>query len=193
MSLAPQHIPSDEFYAYDVRDCCERCLDFFRNSPTSYPEDVSCFDAFFRVLDDMENEKPFSFTVYESKRSFLPLTEDGKFKHRRPVWQVIAGASAEVFRITFQDQKECATSLKERITLCLKYLVIHAWLKRSKKEINIPGLSLLISDKNLVENEEVAITIICHPHLTGLVTMELMQLFFTNLASRLEELVKQNK
>lgn len=189
--IAGPIIPTDNFYGYHVLGWSKRCLDFFNNHPTSYPKDNVCLYSFCRVLDDMENERPFSLSVNPVRSQTFVVKEEYKFKHRRPVWQAIADASSEVFRITFDDQKECATSLKDRLRLFLKYLAVYDWIERSRSEINSAGLTFMVQGETPTENKEIAITIICHPHLTGEVTAELLQHFFTDLVSRLEELVKQ--
>ena len=174
MSIASRPIPSDYFFRTNVLGCFQEVFKSLQN--TDIKEKINSLELIFRVFVEMENEEPFR-VAYFSNEFRLTLTEDQKFGQRRPVWQAISDSVSEVFRITFQDQKECATFLKESLVKCKTYLEIEEWLRKSKEEIKDLGLSFSVPGKGVEQDKEAAIVVLLNHQLTGQTTRELLELF----------------
>lgn len=141
MSIMPKIFETDKLYQFETVHLSKRCLDFLNLYP-SFPEDISCFNGFMGILEEMEYETPFRAS-HPSREEPFPFSEKDKFKYRRPVWQAIFETVNSLRGEQFPDQQSCAIFLKEQLHLLHRYIKFVDWMQRSRKEMM--GLNLTIS------------------------------------------------
>ena len=182
MALIPQHVPTDEFYPYDVLQSSRECLKALKKFPEWKDLEMHFFEILFRVFDDMENETPFSVT-WHSSTPRIHLKENQKYEYRRPVWQIIFD-TVNKNRPTqpFHNQKEAAVFLKEQLSLFGRNVKFEEWINKTRHELLMMGLAVSFSG-----NDELDVNISFGQEITGWNARVFLESFIKDLITKLEE------
>ncbi|MCF7844097.1 hypothetical protein K9M47_04380 [Candidatus Gracilibacteria bacterium] len=192
MNMSSKVIPSDQLYRTTLSFACQNAFGLLQ-SKKRLPDLGLDFDYIFRVLDDMENERPFE-VPYGSVSIHYRLTEDAKFQHRREVWEIIYATltsdmqnliASEDLTAYFHDRRLCATFLKKKIVLIKRCIDFEKWKAECILKITSMGMSVSFSGSPSIEDWDVNIA--CNPEKTGENAKEFTKAFLVKLIERLNE------
>lgn len=137
MSIFPQMLPSDSLYPVYVLSILTRTQKWLEKKEAT---EIS-LNGFYRFLDEMAEEKPFQ-AVYDSRYERINLGKEEPFKHRRPVWQLVADELNEASLSTVEMSFEVLAGwAMEQLRICYKYRQYEKALLRFRKEVENLGLS----------------------------------------------------
>lgn len=135
MSQMGRYIPTDDLYAANTLAAVQDIKKWL-NGEVRYESSIGKFQE---ILMEMAADTPFDPASKAVRRGgdiplVLPPGDDG-FRHRRPVWKLIADQTASCGITTSSSNKVKAEWLTQRLNLCRQYSEYEAALTRFRGEV----------------------------------------------------------
>lgn len=137
MSITGRTIQTDVLYSTFTLTALEDTKRWLENRDWS---NAQAFSNLYNILQEMEDETPYQ-PDWNSSESSQHVSEEEKFKYRRPVWQLIQTAIDDLVGIPATSPKVYPRYLRDKLSLCFKYRQYKTALEDFRERVVGLGLS----------------------------------------------------